>query len=67
MTQETVLANATLVLPGETVTGAVRFRGAEILDVSTGPGVPAAAGGDAIIMPLSFGRLRCPLGPKAAA
>ena len=49
MTQETVLANATLVLPGETVTGAVRFRGAEILDVSTGPGVPAGAvdcGGD---------------------
>ncbi len=49
MTQETVLANATLVLPDETVTGAVRFVGSEISDISSGTGVPAGAedcGGD---------------------
>lgn len=49
MTQETVLANATLVLPGETVTGAVRIAAGRIADISSGAGVPAGAqdcGGD---------------------
>jgi len=49
MTQEFVLANATVVLPGETVTGSVRFRGEEIVDIATGAGVPEGAvdcGGD---------------------
>jgi len=43
MTQETVLANAVLVLPGETVTGALRIAGDEIADISTGRAVPRGA------------------------
>ena len=36
MTQETVLANATLVLPDETVTGSVRIRDGQIAEIATG-------------------------------
>ena len=43
MTHETVLANATLILPGETITGALQIVGEEILDISAGSGVPAGA------------------------
>ena len=43
MTQEMLLANATLVLPDETVTGSVRIRRGIITDVATGAGVPAGA------------------------
>jgi len=49
MTQETVLANATLVLPDETVTGSIRIVDGVIADVATGAAVPAGAcdcGGD---------------------
>ncbi|WP_170573074.1 alpha-D-ribose 1-methylphosphonate 5-triphosphate diphosphatase [Ruegeria atlantica] len=49
MTEETILANATLVLPNETVTGSVRVVGETIAEVDTGPTVPAGAvdcGGD---------------------
>lgn len=49
MTEEFVLANATLVLPEETVTGSVRVRDGLITDIGTGSGVPAGAsdlGGD---------------------
>lgn len=49
MTQERILANATLVLPGETLTGAVQIVGEEIKDISSGISVPAGAvdcGGD---------------------
>ncbi|MEM6588063.1 MAG: alpha-D-ribose 1-methylphosphonate 5-triphosphate diphosphatase [Pseudomonadota bacterium] len=43
MTQTHVLANATLILPGETVTGAIAFTGDAITDISTGSSVPAGA------------------------
>ena len=43
MTQETVLANATLILAGETVTGAVHMVGDEIADISSGTSVPKGA------------------------
>ncbi len=49
MTEELILANATLVLPDETVTGSVRFVGETIADIDTGASVPAGAvdcGGD---------------------
>ncbi len=49
MTQETVLANATLILPDEIVTGAVRMVGEDIADISGGSSVPKGAedcGGD---------------------
>ncbi|WP_397543668.1 alpha-D-ribose 1-methylphosphonate 5-triphosphate diphosphatase [Roseovarius salis] len=49
MTQETVLANATLVLAEETVTGSVRIRDGLITDMETGSAVPPGAadcGGD---------------------
>lgn len=50
---ETVLANATLVLPGETVTGSLKLENGEIACVDTGPSVPKGAidcGGD-MVMP----------------
>ncbi|MEM9242024.1 MAG: alpha-D-ribose 1-methylphosphonate 5-triphosphate diphosphatase [Pseudomonadota bacterium] len=43
MTQERILANATLVLPGETQRGAVQIVGEEIKDISSGPSVPQGA------------------------
>ncbi|MEZ0466150.1 alpha-D-ribose 1-methylphosphonate 5-triphosphate diphosphatase [Phaeobacter sp. SYSU ZJ3003] len=49
MTQEMILANATLVLPGETRTGSLRIKDGEIADMAEGAGVPSGAvdcGGD---------------------
>jgi len=49
MTQQTILANATLVLPDETVTGAIIMRGATIEGIDSGKSVPKGAvdcGGD---------------------
>ncbi|WP_424832730.1 alpha-D-ribose 1-methylphosphonate 5-triphosphate diphosphatase [Ruegeria sp.] len=49
MTEEMILANATLVLPDEIVTGSVRIVGEAIVDVATGAFVPTGAvdcGGD---------------------
>jgi alpha-D-ribose 1-methylphosphonate 5-triphosphate diphosphatase len=49
MTQETVLANAMVVLPDETVTGSVRIRDGQIAEIATGAAVPRGAqdcGGD---------------------
>ena len=43
MTQELVLANATLVLPGECVRGSIRVRGDRIAGIATGAGVPSGA------------------------
>lgn len=43
MTEELILANATLVLPDETVTGSVRVVGETIAGVDTGKAVPAVA------------------------
>jgi len=43
MTQETILANATLVLPGETLTGSVVLQDGMIKDIVTGPAVPPNA------------------------
>ena len=49
MTEEFVLANATLVLPDETVSGSIRVRDGLIVEIGTGTAVPAGAtdlGGD---------------------
>ncbi len=43
MTEETILANATLVLPDETVTGSVRIVGETIAELDIGSTVPAGA------------------------
>ena len=43
MTQETILANAQLFLPGETFLGSVVLRDGEIAEVSSGGGVPKGA------------------------
>lgn len=43
MTDEMILANATLVLPGETLRGQVKLLGGEIADISGGTAVPAGA------------------------
>ncbi len=43
MTDELILANATLVLPGETLRGQLRFCDGEIADISTGAAVPKGA------------------------
>ncbi len=43
MTEELILANATLVLPDETVAGSIRIVGATISEVATGQTVPAGA------------------------
>ncbi|MDE4190224.1 alpha-D-ribose 1-methylphosphonate 5-triphosphate diphosphatase [Phaeobacter gallaeciensis] len=49
MTQEMILANATLVLPGETRIGSLRIKDGEIADMAEGADVPTGAvdcGGD---------------------
>jgi len=49
MTQDVILANATLVLPGETRAGSLRVRDGRIADIGDGAGVSAGAldcGGD---------------------
>ncbi|WP_050603060.1 alpha-D-ribose 1-methylphosphonate 5-triphosphate diphosphatase [Ruegeria sp. 6PALISEP08] len=43
MTEDLILANATLVLPNETVTGNVRIVGETIAQIDTGNAVPAGA------------------------
>ncbi len=43
MTEELILANATLVLPDETVTGSIRILGQAIAQVDTGAAVPKGA------------------------
>ncbi|UWQ33391.1 alpha-D-ribose 1-methylphosphonate 5-triphosphate diphosphatase [Leisingera sp. M527] len=43
MTEDLILANATLVLPGETRTGSVKIAGGEITDIADGASVPAGA------------------------
>jgi alpha-D-ribose 1-methylphosphonate 5-triphosphate diphosphatase len=53
MTTETILANATLVLPTETLRGQVRIRDGRIADIAEGTTVPTGAvdcGGD-LVMP----------------
>ena len=49
MTDETILANARLILPEGEITGSLRMQGGEIIDMAQGAGVPAGAvdcGGD---------------------
>lgn len=51
MTQDFILANATLVLPDETVTGSLHVKGGVIADFDTGRAVPPGAtdcGGDVV-------------------
>ncbi len=43
MTEEMILANATLVLPNETLTGSVRIAGETIIEVASGAAIPAGA------------------------
>lgn len=43
MTTETILANATLVLPNETLRGQVRLHEGRIADIAEGTGLPAGA------------------------
>lgn len=43
MTEELILANAKLVLRDEVVTGSLRIRGEEIIDITPGSSVPAGA------------------------
>jgi len=43
MERDLVLANATLVLPGEVLRGSVRLSGGQIAEISQGVGVPAGA------------------------
>ncbi len=43
MTEEMILANATLVLPNETLTGSVRIAGETIVEVASGAAIPAGA------------------------
>ena len=43
MTDELVLANATLVLPDEVVVGSVLVRDGRIASIATGPGIPVGA------------------------
>lgn len=52
MTTETILANATLVLPTETLRGQVRIRDGRIADIAEGASVPDGAvdcGGDLVL------------------
>jgi alpha-D-ribose 1-methylphosphonate 5-triphosphate diphosphatase len=52
MTRETILANATLVLPGETLRGQVRIADGKIADIAQGADVPQGAedcGGDLVL------------------
>ncbi|MFA5582037.1 MAG: alpha-D-ribose 1-methylphosphonate 5-triphosphate diphosphatase [Paracoccaceae bacterium] len=49
--RDTILANATLILPGEVLRGALVLRGGKIADIAAGPSVPQGAedcGGDMI-------------------
>jgi alpha-D-ribose 1-methylphosphonate 5-triphosphate diphosphatase len=49
---ETILANATLILPDRVMTGSLRLKGGVIADVDSGPGLPAGAidcGGDLLL------------------
>ncbi len=49
MTHEMILANATLVMPDETITGTIAVRDGKIVDIAQGNAVPAGAencGGD---------------------
>lgn len=51
MTQDFILANATLVLPDETITGSLHVKGGVIADFDTGRAVPPGAtdcGGDVV-------------------
>ena len=43
MTEEMILANATLVLADETITGSVRIVGESIAEIATGRTVPPGA------------------------
>ena len=52
MTSETILANATLVLPTEVLRGKIRLSGGKIADIAEGSAVPAGAldcGGDLVL------------------
>ena len=52
MTDETILANARLILPEQEITGSLRMQGGEITDIAEGTGVPAGAvdcGGDYVV------------------
>lgn len=52
MTDETILANARLVLPEREITGSLRMQGGEITDIAEGTAVPAGAvdcGGDYVV------------------
>ena len=49
---ETILANATLVLPAETLRGQIRLQGGIVADIAAGQGLPAGAidcGGDLVL------------------
>lgn len=49
---ETILANATLVLPAETLRGQIRLRDGVVADIAAGQGLPAGAidcGGDLVL------------------
>lgn len=49
MTEDTILANARLILPGGEITGSLRMQGGEITDIAEGTSVPSGAvdcGGD---------------------
>ncbi|WP_281973438.1 alpha-D-ribose 1-methylphosphonate 5-triphosphate diphosphatase [Ruegeria faecimaris] len=43
MTEELILANATLILPDETINGSVRVQGDSITEIDTGAAVPSGA------------------------
>ena len=43
MTDELILANATLVLPGETLRGSVKITEGKIAQITSGSGVPKGA------------------------
>jgi len=52
MTDETILANARLILPEQEITGSLRMQGGEITDIAEGAAVPAGAvdcGGDYVV------------------
>ncbi len=52
MTDETILANARLILPEQEITGSLRMQGGEITDIAEGTAVPAGAvdcGGDCVV------------------
>lgn len=52
MTDETILANARLILPEQEITGSLRMQGGEITDIAEGTDVPRGAvdcGGDYVV------------------